>query len=217
MDGKPMSNILIQSLDCANVPEHVRDMLFSAYREPNRHYHNLAHIGFMLNICQRYASLHRTRDDFLLTIWFHDLVIDKGSDNEDLSAMQARLWVEEGEFCLLDNIVDAIRATKYHICGSKGQTFSDMICDLDLAILAARPARYDWYARMIRREYGYVPSQEYRDGRIEFLEKYRERSDLFKTQVLAATGYVYSIDDANNRMLSNTLREIDMLRSGIIS
>ena len=49
----------------------------------------------------------------------------------------------------------------------------------DLAVLAAPPARYDDYVRMIRREYTHVSDDDWRVGRGAVLRNFLERDHLF--------------------------------------
>ncbi|MGW5671933.1 HD domain-containing protein, partial [Micromonospora sp. NPDC003776] len=44
-----------------------------------------------------------------------------------------------------------------------------LLCDADLAILAAPPAAYDRYAAAVRREYAHVPDPAFRAGRAQVL------------------------------------------------
>jgi len=61
-----------------------------------------------------------------------------------------------------------VRLTATHD-SAPGDGAGALLCDADLSILAADPARYDAYAAAVRREYGHVPDDAFRIGRAEVL------------------------------------------------
>ena len=52
---------------------------------------------------------------------------------------------------------------------------------VDLAILAAPPARFDEYELQIRREYSWVDDRTYRDRRAKILRAFRDREWIYVT------------------------------------
>ena len=59
------------------------DVLVAAYSAPERHYHNLEHLGEMFKVVERLAGLVEQPDALHLAIWFHDAVYDsRTKDNE---------------------------------------------------------------------------------------------------------------------------------------
>ena len=55
------------------------------------------------------------------------------------------------------------------------------LSDADLAILAARPERYEEYAADVRREYAHVPDEAFRAGRSAILRDLLAKPHLFHT------------------------------------
>lgn len=146
------------------------NLLEDRYREPHRHYHNLRHITSMLEQLDR---LHPGGDAVELSIWYHDIVYDpRSGENEVLSA---RLFEE----CLgraLDaklsaDVVRLILATDYSR-ERTGRPDEDLIRDIDLSILAADPALYTAYRVAIRREFSHVPDREFIAGRQAVLTRF---------------------------------------------
>src|SRR5262245_28259053 len=63
------------------------DLLAAAYSAPERHYHNLEHLGEMFRIAARLAPNVADPAEVQLAIWFHDAVYDsRAKDNEARSA-----------------------------------------------------------------------------------------------------------------------------------
>lgn len=56
-----------------------------------------------------------------------------------------------------------------------------MLCDADLAILAAAPKEYGTYAAQVREEYGFVPDDAFREGRAAVLRQLLGLPRLFRT------------------------------------
>jgi predicted metal-dependent HD superfamily phosphohydrolase len=56
-----------------------------------------------------------------------------------------------------------------------------VLCDADLAILAAPPAAYAAYTAAVRQEYHFVPDDAFRAGRAAVLRRLLELPRLFRT------------------------------------
>jgi predicted metal-dependent HD superfamily phosphohydrolase len=56
-----------------------------------------------------------------------------------------------------------------------------LLCDADLAILAAPPGRYDDYVAGVRAEYADVPEADFRTGRRAILQELLAKPALFHT------------------------------------
>jgi predicted metal-dependent HD superfamily phosphohydrolase len=59
-----------------------------------------------------------------------------------------------------------------------------LVIDIDLAILAAAPARFAEYERQVRSEYAAVPADVYRHKRHEFLAHMLARPAIYQTPEL---------------------------------
>lgn len=65
----------------------IHQRLLAGYREPQRHYHTLAHIEQCLGMFDQCKSLASNPDALELAVWFHDVIFEPGkSDNEKRSA-----------------------------------------------------------------------------------------------------------------------------------
>ena len=71
----------------ADDSETVHQQLLDAYREPQRHYHTLAHIEHCMSMFDLCESLCAWPDALEIAIWMHDVILVPGKrDNEALSA-----------------------------------------------------------------------------------------------------------------------------------
>ena len=166
-----------------NHPEIGEDLL-RRYAEPHRRYHTAQHLADVLARIDELAS--GAEDLFLvrLAAWFHDAVyaVPAGQvSNEEASARLAirtlgRAGLEQED---LTQVARLVRLTETHVPGTRDPE-GELLCDADLAILAAEPAAYDRYVAQIREEYARVPEEEFLAGRLRILTGLADR-ELFRT------------------------------------
>jgi predicted metal-dependent HD superfamily phosphohydrolase len=158
--------------------------LLARYAEPHRHYHTAEHLARMLRTIDELAADH---DLFLVRLagWFHDAVyaIPPGQlPNEEASARLAlrelsRAGLEQED---LTQVARLVRLTATHQPGSRDPE-GELLCDADLAILAAAPEEYANYVAAIRAEYARVPEPEFVAGRLELVARLAE-GEIFRTR-----------------------------------
>lgn len=153
--------------------------LLRCYQEESRHYHNLDHIAHCLQGLEHFAQHAQHSAQVTLALWFHDAVYNaKAKDNEAKSAQMAReelLALEVSKACV-DRICAHIIATRDH---KSEDPDAKMVIDLDLAILAASPARYDRFEEEVRREYAHVPGFLFKIGRKKVLKHFITREHIY--------------------------------------
>lgn len=141
---------------------------------PHRHYHGLGHISIML---RTFGPSEYWRE-YVAATFFHDIVYDvHASDNEELSAVSARMWLDERKHDVdVDLVVEMILATKAHQCTERPDI--NTVIRADLNILWSSPITYRWYASGIRKEYAHVPNADYRKGREQVLVQLSKAVEL---------------------------------------
>ena len=159
------------------------EQLILRYSEPHRHYHTTKHLLQVLTMIDKLADDH---DLFLvrLAAWYHDAVyaIQPGQvSNEEASArlaLRELSWVglEQED---LNQVARLVRLTETHLPGPRDPE-GELLCDADLAILAADPADYSDYVAAVRAEYAQVPEEEFLAGRLAVLTDLNDR-DVFRT------------------------------------
>lgn len=165
------------------LPEHpeLRDRLVTSW-STDRGYHDLRHLAEVL---ERLAELGADDDrEVMLAAWFHDVVYDDLGDNEERSARLAEQVLAQPHLADIDvdvaEVARLVRLTEHHR-PAPGDTRGELLCDADLAILAAGPERYADYVAGVRREYAAVPDADFRRGRAAVLRDLLAKPTLFHT------------------------------------
>jgi len=170
--------------------------LVERWTGPGRTYHNLRHLTDVLARVDELAEETHEPDLVRLAAWYHGAVFDaanpasyanRGGEDEVASARLAR---EE----LGDLGVPAERVDRVHqlvialVRHSADPTDFDcaVLCDADLAMLAAEPQRYKAYLHDVREEYADVPTPDYIRARQRIVRKLLNRPSLFVSPLGAA-------------------------------
>ena len=168
------------------------DDLVGRYEEPHRHYHTLEHIGEMLRIVPRLTPAGIDPFPIQLAVWFHDAVYDTHSTTNEFDSGQYVLGVMRGwklPEAMVSDVVGLILSTDHRFHDFDDATESYRILhDADLAILGAAPERYDRYAADVRREYAWVPEEQFRGGRAKVLRGFLARPTLYLTMLMKEEG-----------------------------
>jgi predicted metal-dependent HD superfamily phosphohydrolase len=154
----------------------------AAWSEPHRRYHDLAHLAAVLGLAGELAAEAADPDAVRLAAWYHDVVYDPHSaDNEEISAQRARAGLRGlvGDERLAE-VERLVRLTAGHAPGD-GDRNGAVLCDADLAVLAAPPEAYAAYASAIRLEYGHLDDGTFTGGRIAVLEHLLGLRTLYRT------------------------------------
>ncbi|MBX0331773.1 hypothetical protein K3G39_00830 [Pontibacter sp. HSC-14F20] len=161
--------------------------LKKAYTAKDRHYHNFDHIAYMLELADRYRVGSPQFDLLLFAIFYHDIVYKAThSDNEAQSALVAeerlrQLCIPEAH---LMKVEEMIIATKTHL--TQEDNLTNLLLDLDLAILGADEARYDRYSQGVRKEYSIYPDLIYKPGRRKVLQHFLSHKQIYITPAFQA-------------------------------
>lgn len=169
--------------------ERVGERLLGRWSEPGRHYHNTRHLADVLAHVDELAEEAHEPDLVRLAAWYHGAVFDaaerasfahRGGEDERASAALARL--ELGELGLtqraVDRVADLVTALARHT-PMPGDDDCAVLCDADLAMLAAEPQRYKAYLVALRTEYAHIPVEDFVRARIAILRRLQERPRLF--------------------------------------
>jgi predicted metal-dependent HD superfamily phosphohydrolase len=155
---------------CANL----RRRLVEAYAAPGRRYHDTRHLAEVLDhlahLLPRTSLSQAEGDVVVLAAWFHDAVYDARPDDEERSAALAEGTLPSCAVPprVVAEVARLVRVTRDHDPGPDDLA-GQLLCDADLAILAADPARYAEYVRGVREEYSRVGDAAFREGRAAVL------------------------------------------------
>ncbi|MET9081157.1 hypothetical protein ABZX77_04520 [Streptomyces sp. NPDC004237] len=168
---------------CAVSPHRYADELLRRWQEPQRRYHTVAHLTAVLD---RIDVLEEYADDpalVRLAAWFHDAVyLPDRSTNEERSARLAERALA-GTGISAANIAEVARLVRLTVTHdpAPGDRNGEVLCDADLAILAAPPSAYAAYTAAVREEYHFVPNDAFREGRSAILRQLLDLPRLFRT------------------------------------
>ena len=168
------------------LPAGTSDILFSElcrqYTHPSRHYHNLNHLH------QIFTTLHTVKTNpanatpLHLAIFYHDAVYEPQATTNEVRSAELMLSAFSAYPQVAPHLPLAykhILATRHH----KTPTHPDsqLLLDLDLAILGGSWEQYQVYSEAIRQEYTTIPDDIYRAGRVAILQRFLSRPQLFLT------------------------------------
>lgn len=160
----------------------VRDRLLGAYAEPARRYHDLRHLGEVLDRLDELAGggVGFGSVEVRLAAWFHDAVYDGRAEAEERSALLAEASLESVDAELAAEVGRLVRVTAAHL-PAPGDRSAAALVDADLAILASSTERYQEYAAGVRAEYAHLSDAAFAAGRRRVLESLLARPRLFHT------------------------------------
>jgi predicted metal-dependent HD superfamily phosphohydrolase len=146
------------------------NMILDIWNEPNRHWHNQNHLFDLLeqiNTDFDHGLLSLTEKKKLqMVALFHDVIYDPSrSDNEEKSAEFMVSICEDRE--LLNDIYQAILDTKTHQSSS---ALSEKFNKYDMNIVERDYDSLLKWEEGIRKEYSMYSDEQYKEGRVKFLE-----------------------------------------------
>ncbi|MFD8806489.1 hypothetical protein [Streptomyces sp. NPDC059597] len=178
-----------RALEAARAPQGTPDAapyadnLLTRWQEPQRKYHTLEHLTAVLDRVDLLAEYADDPDLVRLAAWFHDAVyLPDRSENEERSARLAERALTEAGLSEegTAEVARLVRLTVDHDPAGDDRN-GQVLCDADLAILAAPPSAYAAYTAEIRDEYHFVPSDAFREGRSAVLRQLLDLPGLFHT------------------------------------
>ena len=159
--------------------------LLSRYAEPQRAYHDGRHLAEVLAAAALLSSHAADLPVVVAAAWWHDAVYDvhaapgaNESASADLAvAALSGLGVDPARVTEVERLV---RLTAGHDPAA-GDADGAVLCDADLAVLAAGVQRYAEYVADVRREYAHVPDDVFRAGRSAVLRDLLSHERLYRT------------------------------------
>jgi predicted metal-dependent HD superfamily phosphohydrolase len=160
------------------------ELLNCLYAEPHRHYHTAKHIAVCLREFDTYKALAEDPMAVELAIWLHDAIyVPLSEDNEARSAALAvEMLVQADLPDRATQIRNLILATQH--VSSAGPDDAGLLIDIDLSVLASPLEQYQKYARAVRKEFHWIPDQQFAAGRIKVLKHFLARPKIYVHHVL---------------------------------
>jgi predicted metal-dependent HD superfamily phosphohydrolase len=165
----------------AAAPAGLFEELVQRHAESRRAYHTMTHLTecfaqmtALRDACERPAEVE-------IALWFHDAIYDtQRYDSEERSAQWAEHAVRAvSTTAVAARIRDLVLATKNESIPST--TDAKVILDVDLWVLGAPVERFDQFEAQVRREYGWLPEDGYREARGKVLGELLARPSIYST------------------------------------
>ncbi|HEY0401496.1 MAG TPA: metal-dependent phosphohydrolase [Blastococcus sp.] len=154
----------------------------TAWSEPHRRYHDLAHLAAVLGLVGELAANADDPDAVRLAAWYHDIAYEpEHTDNEQVSAGRARSGLRG---LVPDARVHEVERLVLLTAGhdpAPDDVNGAVLCDADLAVLAGPPDAYAAYASAVRAEYGHLSDEQFTGRRIAVLEHLLALPALYRT------------------------------------
>lgn len=175
-----------------------RDDLLARWGSPSRRYHDLVHLAESVGAALELLDTPGTpdlsigtapvRDVVVMALWFHDAVHrgghapGRGPDDEACSARLAHdVLVGAGAGrAVADEVARLVELTRRHD-PQHDDLPGAVVCDADLAVLAAPAPRYAAYVAGVRAEWSGLDDTTFARGRAEVLARFVARPHLFTT------------------------------------
>jgi predicted metal-dependent HD superfamily phosphohydrolase len=183
--------------------------LLDRYQHVGRRYHDARHLVEVLGHIDELGAFAADPRAVELAGWFHDAVYDASRpDNEEASARFAEDALPSYDVApqTVAHVAGLVRLTAAHD-PEKGDADGAVLCDADLAILAADPLRYAEYVQDVRAEYHRISEQTFRERRSVVLWSLLQRPTVFCT----AEG-IQRWESKARRNLETELRRMDRSR-----
>ncbi|MCZ9344475.1 hypothetical protein NGM37_42690, partial [Streptomyces sp. TRM76130] len=145
--------------------------------------HTVAHLTAVLDHVDTLQEYADDPDVVRLAAWFHDAVyLPERSENEERSARLAERALPEAGVGPEETaeVARLVRLTVTHDPADDDRN-GQVLCDADLAVLAAPPPAYAAYTAAVRQEYHFVPDDAFRAGRAAVLRQLLGLPTLFRT------------------------------------
>lgn len=161
------------------------ESVISRYREPQRHYHDVRHVRWVVRHVTSLGAGAGLDDadlgEAVAAAFFHDAIYDpRSSGNEAASAELARevltglAWTP----ARIETVAAMIDGTATHDHAGVSLATSVMYA-ADLGVLAADASAYGDYVRNVRREYAHVTDADWVTGRAGVLEEFTRRTAIY--------------------------------------
>jgi predicted metal-dependent HD superfamily phosphohydrolase len=163
-------------------PQKIFNTLIAAYSEKQRAYHTIQHLYECLILLESVRADLNDAYAVELALWFHDAVYAPQAKNNELKS--AELF----EQYVAQNLStdDAQKIKRWIIATQKHETANELdlqfLFDIDLAILAASPERFEEYEQQIQKEYAWVDPEIYSIKRKEVLTHFYKTEPLYQTE-----------------------------------
>ena len=166
--------------------------LLSMWNESHRHYHNLNHLNDLIEQINENKSKFSEKEyeKLMLAAIFHDCVYDpmSSTNEEDSANFLMECVVDKSNSDILD-VKQIILDTKTH---NSTTPLSESFNKFDMSIVERDFSELLEWENGIHEEFSVYPKEEYKEGRVKFLESLLDKYTHNTENLLKLIDYVKS-------------------------
>ena len=152
------------------------------WSQTHRFYHTLEHLMDLLDQIERqYPIPSKERDKLIITALFHDIIYNPARDDNERKSAKFFLNHCEDVNDDIEDIYDMILATKTH---ESNDELSKIFNDMDMDIVTRDFDSLLIWEEEIREEFNIYTDEEYKTGRISFLNSVLKKYPQNKENLL---------------------------------
>ena len=184
MNRERFTALWVRCLDAgqADDAEEVFSMLLNRYCEAHRKYHTPQHIVHCLEQFDKVSSQTEQPDAVELAIWFHDIIYDIPSIENELKSAELFLELTKGRINpdLGQSVYDMILITTHK---TKPIRYDDkLLVDIDLSSFALPWEQFRQDSQHVREEFSNKTDQEFYSGHVKFLQSLLDKPRFFASE-----------------------------------
>ncbi len=190
----------------ARPAEYVYRELEEQYSHPNRHYHDLRHIGACLKHFDAVSGRLTEPDAVEMALWFHDAIYEPGADDNERRSAKLFLGcaVGDADGGFLEVVHNLVLMTEHP---SEPQSVDEQFTvDIDLASFGLPWEAFIRLGKLVRNEFPHLSDREFKSEQLQFFEKLANQPQFYFTDFFRSR-----YEDAAQ---ANLRRRIAQLRHG---
>ena len=158
------------------------DQLASSWAGESRFYHNATHLAECLALAQEWGTTLSAHDKACLdlAIWFHDAVYIAGSTQSENRSADWAFHGLRGEGInreISTAVKNMVLSTNHSVAQpADAGELTDLLHDIDMAILGASPERFAEYNLAIEKEFAGITASAFKSGRKAVTAKFLEQA-----------------------------------------
>lgn len=165
--------------------------ILGMWNESHRSYHGLDHLNDLISLIEERKQEYTEKEceKMMLAALFHDAVYDPASKTNEEDSARFLMECAQEKSDDIKHVRDMILETKSHAATTP---LSESFCGLDMNIVERGIEDLIEWERGISEEYSIYPKEEYKEGRIKFLESLLDKHPLNSDNLLRLIDIVKS-------------------------
>ncbi len=166
--------------------EKIHQRLLDGYDEPQRHYHTLAHIEQCMAMFDQCKSLASNPEALELAVWFHDVIFEPGSPDNEARSAELYLDLSDGVHdAATRGLVKRLIMATLHDGSSLEDSDAVYMVDIDLSSFGSSWEAFLQDSKNLRRESAHLSDAEYFQKKTDFQSCLLEKERFYLSDYFA--------------------------------